>query len=317
MGSFVLLDELASGSTARCFRARYRPQAGDPPLALDLDDVVVVKVLRDSAVREPAQVNAFTREAELLSLIDHPCMVRGLTRGVTAGRIWMATEYIEGEHLGTLFFAARQEQLRLRPEVCLVLILDVLAGLAAAQAIVDARGRPMGLIHRDLSPRNVLLDLRGQTHLTDLGAAILSVREEPTTEIVGTPGYMAPEQARQEQLTQGVDVYAAGLLMFELLTGRRAFDVEHLPDARILAAHAENKRAPWPADVDLPLDLKALVDQATADLPEDRPADAAALYALVEGLLEDPDDARARLALVVRDLVLTNPERPPPLFMDA
>ena len=108
MGSFVLLDELASGSTARCFRARYRPQAGDPPLALDLDDVVVVKVLRDSAVREPAQVNAFTREAELLSLIDHPCMVRGLTRGVTAGRIWMATEYIEGEHLGTLFFAARR-----------------------------------------------------------------------------------------------------------------------------------------------------------------------------------------------------------------
>lgn len=317
VGSFVLLDELSGGGTARCFRARYRPQAGDPPLALDAEDVVVIKVLRDSSVRDPAQVNAFTREAELLSMIDHPCMVRGLTRGVTAGRIWMATEYIEGEHLGTLFFAARQEGLRLRPEVSLVLILDVLAGLAAAQAIVDARGRPLGLIHRDLSPRNVLLDTRGQSHLTDLGAAILSVREEPGSEIVGTPGYMAPEQARQEQLTQGVDVYAAGLLMFELLTGRRAFDVEHLPDARILQAHADNQRAPWPADVDIPLDLKALVDQATADAPEDRPADAAALYALVEGLLEDPDDARARLALVVRDLVTTNPDRPPPLFLDA
>jgi serine/threonine protein kinase len=145
----------------------------------------------------------------------------------------------------------------------------------------------------------------------------LSVREEPTEDIVGTPGYMAPEQARQEQLTQGVDVYAAGVLLFELLTGRRAFDVENQPDSGILSAHAENKRASWPADVDLPLDLKDLIDQATADLPEDRPADAAALYALVEGLLEDPDDARARLALVVRDLVLTNPERPVPLFLDA
>lgn len=317
VGSFVLVDELTGGGTARCFRARYRPQAGDPPLALEADDVVVIKVLRDNAVREPAQVNAFTREAELLSMIDHPCMVRGLTRGVTAGRIWMATEYVEGEPLSTLMFAARQENLRLRPEVALVLMLDVLAGLAAAQAIVDPRGRPLGLIHRDVSPKNVLLDLRGQAHLVDLGAAILSVREEPTDEVVGTPGYMAPEQARLEQLTQGVDVYAAGILLFELLTGRRAFDVENLPDRGIIAAHADNKRAAWPADVDLPLDLKDLIDQATADLPEDRPADAAALYALVEGLLEDPDDARARLALVVRDLVTTNPERPVPLFLDA
>jgi serine/threonine protein kinase len=317
VGSFVLVDELGGGGTARCFRARYRPQAGDPPLALEADDVVVIKVLRDNAVREPAQVNAFTREAELLSMIDHPCMVRGLTRGVTAGRIWMATEYVEGEPLSTLMFAARQENLRLRPEVALVLMLDVLAGLAAAQAIVDPRGRPLGLIHRDVSPKNVLLDLRGQAHLVDLGAAILSVREEPTDEVIGTPGYMAPEQARLEQLTQGVDVYAAGILLFELLTGRRAFDVENLPDRGIIAAHADNKRAAWPADVDLPLDLKDLIDQATADPPEDRPADAAALYALVEGLLEDPDDARARLALVVRDLVTTNPERPVPLFLDA
>jgi serine/threonine protein kinase len=317
VGSFVLVDELNGGGSARCFRARYRPQAGDAPLALEAEDVVVIKVLRDNAVRDPSQVNAFTREAELLSMVDHPCMVRGLTRGVTAGRIWMATEYVEGEPLSTLMFAARQESLRLRPEVALVLMLDVLAGLAAAQAIVDPRGRPLGLIHRDLSPTNVLLDLRGQAHLVDLGAAILSVREEPTDEIVGTPGYMAPEQARQEQLTQGVDVYAAGILLFELLTGRRAFDVENMPDRGILAAHAENKRAPWPTDVELPLDLKDLIDQATADLPEDRPADAAALYALVEGLLEDPDDARVRLALVVRDLVLTNPERPAPMFLDA
>jgi serine/threonine protein kinase len=317
VGSFVLIDELNGGGTSRCFRARYRPQAGDAPLALEAEDVVVIKVLRDNAVRDPLQVNAFTREAELLSMVDHPCMVRGLTRGVTAGRIWMATEYVEGEPLSTLMFAARQENLRLRPEVALVLMLDVLAGLAAAQAIVDPRGRPLGLIHRDLSPTNVLLDVRGQAHLVDLGAAILSVREEPTEEIVGTPGYMAPEQARQEQLTQGVDVYAAGILLFELLTGQRAFNVENLPDRGVLAAHAENRRAPWPTDVELPLDLKDLIDQATADLPEDRPADAAALYALVEGLLEDPDDARVRLALVVRDLVITNPERPAPMFLDA
>ncbi len=317
VGPFVLLDELAGGGTARMFRARYRPVAGDAPLALEEDDVVVIKVLRDSAVREPKQVNAFTREAELLSMVDHPCVVRGLTRGVTAGRIWMATEYVEGEDLGTLFQAARVEQLRLRPDVALVIALDLLAGLAAAQAIVDPRGRPLGLIHRDLSPKNVLIDLKGQTRLVDFGAALLSVREEPAEgEIIGTPGYLAPEQARGEQLTQGVDVYAAGLLLFEMLTGQKAFAVENMPDARILSAHADNQRSAWPTNIDVPLDVKQLIDQATGPTPEDRPADAAALYALVEGLLSDPDDARQRLSLVVRDLVTTNPERPPPLFVN-
>ena len=268
-------------------------------------------------MREPKQVNAFTREAELLSMVDHPCVVRGLTRGVTAGRIWMATEYVEGEDLGTLFQAARVEQLRLRPDVALVIALDLLAGLAAAQAIVDPRGRPLGLIHRDLSPKNVLIDLKGQTRLVDFGAALLSVREEPAEgEIIGTPGYLAPEQARGEQLTQGVDVYAAGLLLFEMLTGQKAFAVENMPDARILSAHADNQRSAWPTNIDVPLDVKQLIDQATGPTPEDRPADAAALYALVEGLLSDPDDARQRLSLVVRDLVTTNPERPPPLFVN-
>jgi serine/threonine protein kinase len=316
IGSFVIIDECkgddGDGHT-RAFRARYRPQAGDPPLALHDDEVVLVRVLRDAAMREPAVMNAFSREAELLSLVDHPCLVRGLTRGVTSGRVWLATEYVEGEHLSTILRVAAKEGLRLRPELALVATLDALAGLGAAQALTDARQRPMGLIHRGLTPSRVLVDHRGQSHVTTLGSVLLSLSEEaPADAVVGTPGYLSPEQARREPLTQGSDVYAAGLLLFELLCGVPAFSGS---EEALLRAHAENRRAPWPNDVDLPLDLKALVDQATADTPEERPADAAAMYALVEGLLEEPEDARARLALVVRDLVRTNPERPPPFFV--
>lgn len=316
IGSFVVLDELKhddGDGRSRVFRARYRPQAGDPPLALSDDEVVLIRVLRDASVRDPTVVNAFSREAELLTLVDHPCLVRGLTRGVTSGRIWMATEYVEGETLATILRVAAQEGLRLKPELALVTMLDALAGLAAAQSLKDARQRPMGLIHRGLTPSRILVDHRGQSHVTTLGTALLSLHEEPSSaDLVGVPGYLSPEQARREPLTQGSDVYAAGLVLFEVLCGLPSFSGE---GDVVVQAHAENRRRPWPDDVDLPLDLKALVDQATAETPEDRPADAAAMYALVEGLLEDPDDARARLALVVRDLVRSNPDRPPPLFV--
>jgi serine/threonine-protein kinase len=316
IGSFVVLDEFKNDDgdgQARVFRARYRPQAGDPPLALTNDEVVLIRVLRDAAVRDPSLVNAFSREAELLALVDHPCLVRGLTRGVTAGRIWMATEYVEGEPLATILRVAATEGLRLKPELALVAMLDTLAGLAAAQGLTDARQRPMGVIHRGLTPSHILVDHRGQSHLTTLGTVLLSLLEEPSSsDLVGVPGYLSPEQARREPLTQGSDVYAVGLVLFELLCGVPGF--AGAGDS-LVKAHAENRRRPWPNDVDVPLDLKALVDQATAETPEERPADAAAMYALVEGLLEDPDDARARLALVVRDLVRSNPDRPSPLFV--
>jgi serine/threonine protein kinase len=316
VGPFLLIDELAAGGNARVFRARYHPDGPiDRTLGLVEGDVVVIKVLRDSAVRDPKQVNAFTREAELLAMIEHPHVVRAITRGVTGGRIWTALEYVEGDDLSTLFQAMRQESLRLKPEVALVVAADLLAGLSAAQGVLDPRGRPLGLIHRDVSPKNVIIDIKGMTKVADFGAALLSLREEPNTDVTGTPGFLAPEQAKGEQLTQGVDVYATGLLLFEMLTGVRAFDVDAYPDQALLDAHAQNKRAPWPRGVQIPLDVKALVEQALSPEPEGRPADAASMYQLVESLLPDPDEARYCLSVVSRDLVLSNPERPAPLFV--
>lgn len=314
LGPFVLLDEMPSSSHTRVFRSRYEPEARDSALKLTPGDAAVVKVLRDVAVRDPVQLAAFSREAELLSLIDHPSVARGITRGVASGRMWSAVEYVEGEHLGTLFGIMQQEKIRLRPELVVSIAADLLSGLAAAQGLVDPRGRSLGLIHRDLSPHNVVIDLKGHAKLVDFGAALLSLREEPTAERVGVPGYWAPEQARGDQLTQGVDVYGVGLLMFELLTGERAFPVDGYPDKAIVQRHADNKRAPWPR-IELPMELKAVVDQALGAQPEDRPADAAAFYALVEGLMEDPDESHRRLAAVAKDLVWSNPEKPTPLFV--
>lgn len=315
VGPFVLVDELPGGGHARVFRAMYAPETRDPTVSLAPGDHACIKVLRDNSARDPSVSSMFSREAELLSMVEHPNVIRGVTRGVTAGRIWSAVEYIEGEDLGTVLFMMRQEKLRLRPELVVSLAADILAGLAAAQAMIDHRGRPLGLIHRDMSPKNVLVDVKGTAKVIDFGHALLSLREEPSPEIVGTQGYLAPEQARRDQLTQGVDVYQVGLLMFELLTGERAFPVENATDEALLRAHAANKRAAWPRRVDVPMELRALVDQALGTEPEERPADAATFYSLVESLMEDPEESRRRLAVVIRDLVRSNPEKPDPLYV--
>jgi serine/threonine protein kinase len=318
VGPFVLLDELQGGGHARIFRAIYKPERAerDPTVSLAPGENAVIKVLRDAGARDPKVSQLFSREAELLGMIDHQSVVRFVTRGVTGGRVWSAVEYIEGEDLGAFLLIMRQEKLRLRPELVASLAADLLSGLAAAQSLVDHRGRSLGFIHRDVTPRNVMIDLRGQVKLVDFGSALLSLREEPLTEeIIGTPGYLAPEQARREQLTQGVDVYQVGLLMFELLTGEKAFPVDGATDEAILRAHANNKRVPWPRGVDIPIELKALVDQALGPTPEDRPPDASSFYALVEQLVQDVDESRYRLSLVVKDLRSSDPEKPAPLYM--
>ena len=315
VGDFVLTDELPSSGSARVFRALYAPDKRDRSLRIAPGDHVVLKVLRDVAARDDKLSQLFSREAELLAMIDHPNIVKFITRGVTGGRVWTALEYVEGEELATLFRVMQQEKLRLRPELVASVAADVLAGLSSAQQLTDHRGRTLGLIHRDVTPRGVMLDLKGQAKLVDFGAALLSLREEPSGEVIGTPGYLAPEQAKREQLTQGVDVYQVGLLMFELLTGERAFPVESATDEALLRSHASNRRAAWPRGVDVPIEIKALVDQALGLTPEDRPADAAAFYALVEQLVQDPEESHRRLALVTRDLVRSNPEKPDPLYV--
>jgi eukaryotic-like serine/threonine-protein kinase len=318
LGPFVLLDEIQGSSSARVFRARYAPKEGqlaDVVVGLRSSDVVVVRMLRDAAVRDAKLVNSFTRDGELLGMIDHPNVARAYTRGVTNGRMWHAAEYIEGNTLRALFRLQHRDELRMRPEVALVVALDVLAGLAAAQSLLDPRSRSLGLIHRHLSPDQVLLSIDGAAKLTDVDGVLLSLREEPDwAEDSGVPGYMAPEAARQEQLTQNSDVYAVGVMLFGLLTGRPAFAVESLPHQSMLQVHRGNERAPWPKGQDLPLDVIHLVDQLTDGDPDQRPRDAAAAYALVEGLLHDPDEARMRLAIVARDLALSDGDRPLPLF---
>lgn len=315
IGPFELLDELGVGGAARVLRARYRPSADDAPLALERGAPVVLKVMRKEFEGAPDEAAAFGKEGELLGMLDHPGLVRLHSRGTNAGRMWLALEYIEGESVGTILTAFQQAQLRMKPDVAVTLIADLCEALSFAHSLTDPAGLRLGLCHSDLSPRNVLVDIKGQTHIIDFGEAFLSGKERPKANITGSPGYLAPEVAKGEPPSAASDVYQIGLILFELLTGRRAYPVEDLPDGAILEAHANGERAGWPANLQFPPDLIEIVDDALDEDPASRPPDATALYHQVVGQVRDIEAGRRKLAMIAQDLVRSNSDRPPALFV--
>jgi serine/threonine protein kinase len=310
------MDEMGSGEDSRIYRARYRPADNDPErLGLEYGSVVVLKVLRGDMGLSQERIEGFNREAELLVMMNHPGLVKAITRGITNGRVWMALEYVEGESLRTVWEAFEREQLRMKPQVALMLATDLCAAMAAAHGLTDARGDPLGVVHRSLSPMNVMLDINGGPKVVDWGRSLLSDREFPTGEVIGIPGYMAPEQAKGERVTAAADVYAIGLILFELLTSRRAYPVESLPESIRLQTHRDARRLGWPDHFEISGRIRAIVDAALHEDPTMRPPNAAALFQMLSPMVKEPDASRHALRVVARDLVRTNADRPEPLFV--
>jgi len=232
---------------------------------VELDRPVALKRLAENLARDDDLRRRFVREARLAARLAHPNVVRVYDVGEDEGRPFIAMEYVEGETLADL--VARRGPLR--PAEAAALGVQACAGLAAAHAA--------GLVHRDVKPQNLLLSSDGVLKLGDFGVAVGhdGTRLTLAGTVLGTAGYLAPEQARGEQVTAAADIYAIGAVLYELLIGE---------PARVVASLAELGRA----DGFRPPDLAALLPGAPAELvtavgaclsvsPEERPASAAAL----------------------------------------
>lgn len=258
---------------------------------LRLDRSVALKILARDYGEKPRLVARFRREAELTAELRHPNIVEVLDFGAVEHRgeplVYLAMELLEGESLRRTL--ARERTLpwpRAR-----ALMLDICAGLEAAHAA--------GVVHRDLKPSNCFRlgeAADEQVRLVDFGIAkqVGSQRQDRLTladHIVGTPEYMSPEQARGHTLDQRSDIYAAALILGELLTGNLPFDAE-TPSA-ILAAHiyepARHLDALAPEGVELPAELAAIHARALSKDPEQRYPDIASFAAA----LRDVDDKRS------------------------
>ncbi|MDX6743168.1 protein kinase domain-containing protein [Actinocorallia sp. A-T 12471] len=239
-----------------------------------LDRVVAVKVMHAHLAQDEQFVRRFMGEAKAAAALSHPNVVAVYDQGTDGAHTYLTMEYLPGRTLRDLL----DERGRLPVRDALGIMAPILSALGAAH-----RG---GLIHRDVKPENVLLTRDGQVKVADFGLARAETdsKQTKTGMIIGTVAYMAPEQVIDGRADARSDVYAAGILLFELLTGRQP----HQGDTPLAVAYAHvNDPIPLPSQLvpDIPPRIDALVMSVTSKDPAGRPMDAGHFYAL----LADPN----------------------------
>src|ERR1700722_11590150 len=191
---------------------------------------VAIKRLHPKFAQDPDFVSMFLDEARLAARIRHPNVVPTIDVVATSGELFLVMEYVQGESLARLVRISRDKDTLISPNVVTTIMAAVLQGLHAAHEARDERGDPLGIVHRDVSPQNILVGTDGMARVLDFGVAKAAGRIQTTREgqLKGKLGYMAPEQFGGE-VARTPDVYAGSVVLWEALTGQRLFAGESGP----------------------------------------------------------------------------------------
>ena len=237
VGRYVLYGELASGGMATVHFGRLSGPVG-------FSRTVAIKRLHPHFAKDPEFVTMFLDEARLCGRIRHPNVVPTLDVVTQQGEIFIVMEYVAGEALSKLMRTAGQKNILMPPKVAATIMSSVLHGLHAAHQTKDEHGQELGIVHRDVSPQNVLVGADGTARVLDFGVAKAAGRLQTTRDgqVKGKIAYMPPEQLSGAPVTKQVDVYAAAVVLWEMLTGRRLFDGE--TEAIVLARAIEGTVEP-------------------------------------------------------------------------
>jgi serine/threonine-protein kinase len=292
-GPYESVCELATGGMAVTYVGRKTGAEG-------FERLVVIKRVHPHLVEGREAYDMLRDEARMAALVRHPNVVPVEDVIEADGELCLVMPYVESLSLAALVEAARRAGQRLAPAVSSRILLDVLAGLHAAHEAKDLRGLPLDIVHRDLSPRNVLVGTDGQAWLIDFGVAKAARRVTTTRSgiLKGTIAYMAPEALRRREVDRRADVFAAGAVLFEALTGKRLFEGEDEADV-LLGVLAEEIPQVAPDTPGVPAEVNAVLERALARDRDERFPTAAALAEALERALP-PAPAREVSEAVVR-----------------
>jgi len=270
VGRYAVYGAIASGGMATVHYGRLLGPVG-------FSRTVAIKRLHPQYAGDPEFVHKFMEEARLAARIHHPNVVQTIDVVQTDGELFLVMDYVPGESLARL---ARGTAIAPSLRVISTIVTGALYGLHAAHEARDEHGRPLGLVHRDVSPQNILVGTDGIPKILDFGIAKAEGRGEDTGKglLKGKLAYMPPEQLKGERPNRRIDIYAAGVILWELLTGDRLFAAENeaLVFRKILdgniprVADVVRARRLGAAERDAIDQLDDILSRALAQNPEDR-----------------------------------------------
>ena len=264
VGRYALHDEIASGGMATVHLGRLLGAAG-------FARTVAIKRLHPQFAKDPEFVSMFLDEARLASRIQHPNCVATIDVIAQGSELFLVMEYVQGESLSKLVRISAQRGVSIDIGIVNAVLTGALHGLHAAHEARDPQGAPLDVVHRDVSPQNILVGTDGVARVLDFGVAKAAARLQTTEEgkMKGKLAYMAPEQLRAQAVDRRADVFAAGIVHWEALTGRRLF---FGADVGVLMAKVLSSDIPTPSSIvpEIPAELDGLVMKALERDPNRR-----------------------------------------------
>lgn len=268
--------------------------------------VVAIKTMLPVLSSDPRFEQMFLAEAQIAARIDHPNVCEILDVGEDRGVVYLVMNWVDGESLAALLSTCSEATRSIPPAVSARIVAQAARGLHAAHVLQTEGGTPCPVIHRDVSPQNILVTCGGVVTIVDFGVARAAERSEHTTEagfIKGKVAYLAPEQIEGRDIDVRVDVFALGVVLYELVSGKHPFAAE-TDLATLLAIAAPDPAPPLPEDEHVcPAALRAIVERALEKDPDKRYASmrelATALEAFAAGVSKGPDDVSAFVTQVL------------------
>jgi serine/threonine-protein kinase len=289
LGRYAVFGELATGGMATVHFGRMSSLGG-------FNRTVAIKRMRRDIARDPEFVAMFLDEARLTSRIEHPNVVATLDVVAESGEVFLVMEYVRGESLQRLRRAAHSRREKIPVGIAVSVIGGVLSGLDAAHDALGEDGVPLGIIHRDVSPQNILVGEDGIARITDFGIAKAESRLQVTHDgqMKGKLPYMAPEQlgGSGKRLDRRVDIFSSAVVMWELLAGKGLFRADHPGEtiAKVLSAPIPSLCSLRP---DVPQGLDRAIRKGLSRDPSQRPSTAEAFaLEIEEGLGQGPASPR-------------------------
>ena len=299
LGPYDLIAPIGAGGMARVWAARVR---GKP-------DIVAVKMLLPELAENVEFRKMFFDEARIASRVRHPNVCSTYEMGEQAGVLYLAMEWLDGPSLMRVMRPGREDitecdRVPVRPRLAARIVADACAGLHAAHELVGDDGRSLAVVHRDVSPHNLLMTCTGEVKITDFGVAKALGKSHMTIagQLKGKLAYMAPEQLTGGAIDRRCDVFALGCVLYELTTGQRPFQGEF--DPQVMASIMMGRYDPPSAVVlNYPHELAIIVMRALANEPDKRFASAEQMREALERYLRGtgPQVGAAQIAALVKE----------------